>query len=101
MADRGATPPLEMVAFVVEGFGAFLVPLTVLAPYRVDTNPFDEDEDQDDVMGWGWQLPTVQWNSFDVGQANRPITLAPGVTTRLDPALFIAGFTQQEPEEQG
>jgi hypothetical protein len=78
-----------MVAFVVEGCGAFLVPLSVLDPYRVDTNPFDdEDQDATDTVGWGWQLPTVQWNAFDSGQANRLIALAPGLVTRLDPGLF-------------
>lgn len=82
--------PVEMVAFVVEGYGAFLVPLGMLAPYRVDTNPFDdEDDDASETVGWGWQLPTVRWNAFDSGQANRLIALAPGLVTRLDPALFL------------
>jgi hypothetical protein len=82
-------PPVEMVAFVVEGYGAFLVPLAVLDPYRVDTNPFDEEgDDAVETVGWGWQLPTVPWNAFDSGQANRLIALAPGLVTRLDPGLF-------------
>ena len=94
-SGKGPTPgsgsepnqPVEMVAFVVEGFGAFLVPLSVLGPYSVDLNPFDDDEEEETV-GWGWQLPTVRWNAFDSGQANRPIALAPGLVTRLDPGLF-------------
>lgn len=94
MTDTGARDggtAIEMVAFVVEGFGAFLVPMAVLAPYRVDENPFDDDDAGNEAVGWGWQLPTVRWNAFDIAQANRPITLAPGLVTRLDPALFLGG----------
>ena len=99
--DPGTPPPVEMIAFVVEGYGGFLVPLAVLAPYRVDPNPLDDDPaDLPDSVGWGWQLPTVHWNTFDAGQANRPIALGPGLTTRLDPALFLTALdTSDRPED--
>ena len=83
-------PAVDLLAFVVEGHGTFLVPLGAITRYRIEDDPTDATPNTDG-LGWGWRLPVVRWNSFDVRQVDRRITLAPGVVARIDPELFGQG----------
>ena len=84
MSDQGPRDggghTADLVAFEVEGSGYYLVPLTALALFEVDTS---SSRRSFTPMGWGWSLPIVRWNTFHSSQVGSEITLGPNVTARL------------------
>jgi hypothetical protein len=87
--DAGATT--DLVAFEVEGSGCYLVPLDLLATYEV---AIGECGRAAVLLGWGWSLPIVRWNTFHSSQLGAEIALGPGVTARLAAHHFLTPNTE-------